>query len=300
LLACPAAGVSIEALRATTRDLLRCGASIQEINTVRKHLSAVQGGRLAAACRGEALALIISDVAGDDSTHIASGPLSPDPTTFSDALAVLQRYSVQAPQEVQSHLIAGAEGDVEETPKPGHPAFSRVENRIIATAQQSLQAAARTFREQGITAIVLGDTVTGEAREVAKVFASLVRQIRRQNEPWRAPVALLSGGELTVTVSGNGRGGRCSAFLLALAVELDGMTGVHALACDTDGIDGTEGNAGAVISPDTLARARASGISAREHLSANDSFTFFDRLGDLIVTGPTLTNVNDYRVVLVT
>ena len=290
----------MEALRAITRDLLRCGASIQEINAVRKHLSAIQGGRLAAVCKGEALALIISDVAGDDPTHIASGPLSPDPTTFGDALGVLKRYRIGSPGEVLTHLQRGSQGEVEETPKPGDAAFARVENRVIATAQQSLQAAAQFFRDEGIPAVVLGDTVTGEAREVARVFASLARQIRRYGEPWRAPVALLSGGELTVTVRGRGRGGRCSAFLLALAIELEGMEGVHALACDTDGIDGTEGNAGAVLCPETLARAKGLGLSAGDLLSANDSFTFFEHLGDLVMTGPTRTNVNDYRVVLVT
>jgi glycerate 2-kinase len=298
LLTLPAEGVGMAALKETTRALLRCGAAIQEINTVRKHLSAVQGGRRAAASRAPVLALIISDVAGDDPTHIASGPCAPDPTTYADALQVLARHGMQAPDEVTAHLQKGARGELAETPKPGTAQLVHTRNLVIAAAQHSLQAAAAVFREQGVPAFVLGDAVTGEAHEAAKVYAALVRQVRDHGEPWKAPVALLSGGELTVTVRGTGRGGRCSTFLLALAAELDGVQDVHAIACDTDGIDGTEANAGAILGPDTLARAAAAGLSAPGHLAANDSYSFFEKLSDLVVTGPTRTNVNDYRAIL--
>jgi glycerate 2-kinase len=299
LLTLPAPGLSMAAMQATTSGLLRCGAPIQEINSVRKHLSAIHGGRLAAACRAPVLALIISDVAGDDPTHIASGPCAPDPTTYADALDVLRRYGVRAPAEVIELLERGVRGELAETPKPGDKIFSRVENRVIAASQQSLQAAAAFFRGQGIGAAILGDTVTGEAQEVAKVYAALVRQASRHREPWQPPVALISGGELTVTVRGQGKGGRCTTFLLALGVELAGLPGVHALACDTDGIDGTEDNAGALLAPDSLARAAQLGLSARAHLGDNDCHALFERLGDLIVTGPTRTNVNDYRAILI-
>ena len=300
LLSLPAEGVTMADLKAVTTQLLRCGAAIQEINVVRKHLSAIQGGRLAATSRAPVRALIISDVTGDDPTHIASGPCAPDPSTYADALAVLARYGVQAPAAVRTRLEAGARGDLPETPKPGEAAFAQVENRVIATAHRSLEAAAAVFAERGIQPVILGDTITGEASEVAKVMAAMVREIRRFGSPFAAPVALISGGECTVTLRrGGGRGGRCAEFLLALTVELAGMEGVHALAADTDGIDGSEDNAGAVAAPDELTRAAAAGVDARKMLDANDSYGFFSALGDLVVTGPTLTNVNDYRVILV-
>jgi hydroxypyruvate reductase len=299
LLSLPAEGVSVEDLRATTKALLRCGASIQEINTVRKHLSAVQGGRLAAACRAPVHALIISDVTGDDPTHVASGPFAPDPSTYDDALDVLDRRGVTAPENVRAHLSRGASGAVGETPKPGDPVFERVENRIVATAQQSLQAASSFLAQHESPAIVLGDSVTGEAREIAKVYGALVRQIARHQQPFAPPVALLSGGECTVTVRGNGRGGRCSEFLLSLAIDLEGLPDVHALAGDTDGIDGSEENAGALLAPDSLARASALGLNPAKLLANNDAFGFFQALSDLVVTGPTRTNVNDYRVILI-
>jgi hydroxypyruvate reductase len=301
LLSLPVDGVSIADLRAVTRDLLRSGATIQEINTVRKHLSQIQGGRLAAACKAPVLTLIISDVTGDDATHIASGPCAPDPTTFQDAVDVLNRFEVKAPQAVLKHLIAGLRGEREETPKPGSPVFAKVENRVIATARRSLEAAAALFRDNGIEPVILGDSVTGEAKEVAKVMAALTREIRSHGAPFKPPVVLLSGGECTVTVRrASGRGGRCGEFLLALATELDGVAGVHAIAADTDGIDGSENNAGALMAPDSLARARALGLDARRYLAANDSYGIFSALGDLVVTGPTRTNVNDYRAILIT
>lgn len=304
LLSLPVDGVSIADLRSVTRDLLHSGAAIQEINTVRKHLSQIQGGRLAAACKAPVLTLIISDVTGDDATHIASGPCAPDPTTFQDAVDVLNRFDVKPPQAVLKHLIAGLRGEREETPKDGSPVFAKVENRVIATARGSLEAAARLFRDNGVEPVILGDSVTGEAKDVAKVMAALVREIRAHGAPFRPPVALLSGGECTVTVrrtSGGtaGRGGRCGEFLLSLGVELEGLAGVHAIAADTDGIDGSEDNAGALLGPDSLARARAQSLDPRKFLAANDSYGIFSELGDLVVTGPTRTNVNDYRAILI-
>ena len=280
LLSLPVPGLTMTELRKLTAALLRCGAPIQEINTARKHLSAIQGGRLAAACRAPVLALIVSDVTGDDPTHIASGPCAPDPSTVDDAQAVLRKYGIAAP------------GPFSETPKPGEALFARVENRVIATARLSLEAAAAVFAARGIAPINLGDAITGEASEVAKAMAAQAREARR-------PSVLVSGGECTVTVRGSGgRGGRCAEFLLALAIALEGVPGVHGIAADTDGIDGSEENAGALLAPDTLARAAAHGIDAQKMLAANDSYGFFSALGDLVVTGPTRTNVNDYRAIL--
>jgi hydroxypyruvate reductase len=299
LLSLPVDGITMDELKATTKELLRCGALIQAMNTVRKHLSAIQGGRLAAATKARVLALVVSDVTGDDPTHIASGPCAPDPSTYQDALDVLARYSVKAPKNVVDFLERGARGEIPESPKPGDKVFARVENRVIATAQQSLQAAARYFAGEGITPAILGDSVTGEASEVAKVYGALARQVRRHGEPFKPPVALISGGECTVAVRGRGRGGRCGEFLLALGLDLTGLDGVHALAADTDGIDGSEDNAGAYLAPDSLARAESTGLSAKRLVANNDSYSFFSVLGDLVVTGPTRTNVNDYRVILV-
>jgi len=299
LLALPVPGVPMADLKAVTRALLASGAPIQDMNTVRKHLSAIQGGRLAAATRARVLALVISDVTGDDPTHIASGPCAPDPSTFGEALEILERFGVKPPDSVAAHLKRGAEGAEPETPKPGDPAFARVENRVVATAHGSLEAAAAYVRESGVAALVLGDTVTGESSEVAKVYGALAREVRTHGEPVRPPAALISGGETTVTVRGRGRGGRCTEFLLALALDLAGLDSTWALACDTDGIDGTEDNAGALLAPDALARAAALGLEAKRLLADNDGYRFFASLGDLVVTGPTRTNVNDYRIILV-
>jgi hydroxypyruvate reductase len=301
LLSLPADGISMADLKAVTRELLACGAPIEDINTVRKHLSRIQGGRLAASTQARVAALIISDVTGDDPTHIASGPCAPDPTTFADAIAVLQRYGVSAPAAVQARLRDGAARRIAETPKPGDAAFgARVDNRVIATAHASLQAAADFVRSKGITPLVLGDSVTGEASEVAKAYAALAREVKHHGQPARAPVALISGGETTVTVKGrHGRGGRNSEFLLSLAIALDGQAGTWALACDTDGIDGSEDNAGAWLAPDTIGRARAMGLDPRAMLAGNDGYGFFSAVESLVVTGPTRTNVNDYRVILV-
>jgi len=299
LLSFPAEGLTVSDLRATTHDLLRSGAPIQDMNTVRKHLSSIHGGRLAAASRAPVLALIVSDVTGDDPTHIASGPCAPDPTTCEDALEVLERYGVTAPPAVLQHLKRGVAGEIAETPKPGDPLFKRVENRVIACAQDSLQSAAEFLRKHGVHAAILGDSVTGEAREVGKVYGALARQVRSRAEPWQPPVALISGGECTVTVRGDGRGGRCAEFLLSLAIDLEAAPGIHALACDTDGIDGSEDNAGAILRPDALKRAAAKKLRAPALLANNDAYTFFSAIDALVVTGPTRTNVNDYRVILI-
>ncbi len=311
LLSLPVPGVTMDDLQNVTRELLRCGAAIQEINAVRKHLSAILGGRLAASCRAPVLALIISDVPGDEPTHIASGPCAPDPTTYTDALGILERYRINAPAGVMETLQAGSQGKLSETPKPGDAVFRNVENRIIATAHDALLAAAEYLRAQGVPTVILGDSITGEAREVAKVFAALVREIRQYGHPWKPPVALISGGETTVTLrkaemngDGNkgeqdGRGGRNTEFLLSLTIEFNGAPDIHALASDTDGIDGSENNAGAIATSDSLRRAMQMGLNAASLLANNNSYIFFEQLDDLIITGPTRTNINDYRVILV-
>lgn len=299
LLALPLPGIPMADLKAVTRALLASGAPIQDMNTVRKHLSAIQGGRLALATPAAVVALVISDVTGDEATHIASGPCAPDPSTFGEAIAILRRFAVEPPASIAAHLERGARGAEPETPKPGDAAFARVENRVIATAHGSLEAAARFVEGHGVRALLLGDSVTGEAAEVAKVYAALAREVRLHGEPAKPPVALISGGETTVTLRGPGRGGRCTEFLLSLAVALGGLEGAWALACDTDGIDGSEDNAGAILAPDALAQAAARGLDPRAMLADNDGYGFFSAVGELVVTGPTRTNVNDYRVILV-
>lgn len=299
LLTLPAPGLGLADIQATTHALLRSGAPIEDINTVRKHLSRTLGGQLAAVTRAPVLALIVSDVAGDAATHIASGPFAPDPTTYADALAVLQRWQVGAPEAVTRHLTLGVRGEIADTPKTGRPCFAHVENRVIAKGRMALDAAASFFAERGVTPVLLGDTVIGEAREVAQAHAALAQEIRHHDRPGPAPVAVLSGGETSVTVTGPGRGGRNAEYLLSLALHLNGLAGAYALAADTDGIDGTEDNAGALIAPDSLARAKQAGIDGQRCLADNDAYRFFAGLDDLLVTGPTLTNVNDYRAILI-
>jgi hydroxypyruvate reductase len=297
LLAAPAAGLTLEDKQAVNRALLRSGANITEINCVRKHLSAVKGGRLAAACAPAAVVtLTISDVPGDDPSVIASGPTVPDPTTFADALGVLDKYGITEPRAVLDHLRAARD----ETPKPGDTRLSGARTVMVATPQHALEAAAGVARAHGVAPVILGDAIEGEAREVALVHAGIARQVARHGQPAPPPCVLLSGGETAVTVRGAGRGGRNAEFLLGLAVALAGHPGIHALAGDTDGIDGTEDNAGALLAPDSLARAAALGLDARHMLAANDGYGFFAALGDLVTTGPTLTNVNDFRAILVT
>jgi len=291
LLAAPAPGLSLDDKRAINKALLASGADIAEMNCVRKHLSAVKGGRLAAAAApARVVSLIISDVPGDDLSVIASGPTTPDSTTSAEALAILARYQIAAPERVLAHLRDPAS----ETPKPGDAAFARVENRLIAAPILSLRAAAEAARAAGVTPLILGDALEGEAREVGKALAGVALSCRLHGEPARPPVVLLSGGETTVTVRGKGRGGRNAEFALALALTLNGAAGIYALAGDTDGIDGSEDNAGAYVAPGTLA-----GRDGRARLDANDAYSVFEASGGLVVTGPTLTNVNDFRAILV-
>ncbi len=302
LLSLPAPGITLEEKQAVNKALLRSGAAIDEMNCLRKHLSAIKGGRLAAAAApAKVVSLLISDVPGDDPAVIASGPTVPDPTSFADALAILDKYGIDAPAAVRAHLEKAAE----ETPKPGDPRLANCETRMIARPQDSLEAAAAAARDAGVTPVILGDSLEGEAREVAQVMAGIARQVARFGQPAPAPCVLLSGGETTVTLRGQGRGGRNAEFLLALTVALEGapgegMRGIHAIACDTDGIDGSEDNAGALCGPDSLKRAAAAGLDAKAMLADNDGYGFFSGLGDLVMTGPTLTNVNDFRAVLVT
>ena len=297
LLALPAEGVAFAVKQAINSALLKSGAAIDEMNCVRKHLSAIKGGRLAAACApARVLTLLVSDVPGDSPAVIGSGPTVPDPTTCADALAVLTRYGIAVPPAVR----AGLERGDFETPKPGDALFARNAVQLVATPQQSLDAAAAVARRAGIEAHILGDEIEGESREVAKVHAALARQVARRGQPFTKPCVILSGGETTVTVkSQGGRGGRASEFLLSCAMALQSEPNVWGLAADTDGIDGVESNAGALIAPDTLARAAALGLAPRSYLDRNDAFTFFEGLGDLLVTGPTFTNVNDFRALLV-
>ena len=297
LLSLPAPGITLEQKQAVNKALLRSGAAIDEMNCLRKHLSAIKGGRLAAAAApAKLVSLLISDVPGDDPAVIASGPTVADPTSFADALAILDKYGIDAPAAVRAHLEKAAE----ETPKPGDPRLAHCETRMIARPQDSLEAAAAVARAAGVTPVILGDSLEGEAREVAQVMAGIARQVARFGQPAAAPCVLLSGGETTVTLRGRGRGGRNAEFLLALTVALEGAPGIHAIACDTDGIDGSEDNAGALCGPDSLKRAAAAGLDAKAMLADNDGYGFFSGLGDLVMTGPTLTNVNDFRAVLVT
>ncbi len=297
LLSLPAAGLSLQDKRAVNQALLGSGAAIDEMNCVRKHLSAIKGGRLAAACApAQVVTLLISDVPGDAPEIIGSGPTVPDPTTCADALRILQRYGIDIPAAARAGLESGAF----ETPKPGDARFAGHRVQMIATPQQSLEAAAVQARAAGIAAHILSDEIEGESREVGKVHAALARAVARRGAPFARPCVMLSGGETTVTVkSKGGRGGRASEFLLGCAIALQGEAGVHVLAADTDGIDGIEDNAGAVAGPDTLARARAAGMKAADYLDRNDAYSFFAPLGDLVLPGPTFTNVNDFRALLV-
>ncbi|MFM7534068.1 MAG: glycerate kinase [Rubrivivax sp.] len=297
LLALPAEGLSLADKQAINQALLHSGAAIDEMNRVRKHLSAIKGGRLAAACwPARVVTLLISDVPGDAPEVIGSGPTVPDPSTCADALAICQRYGIELPSAARAGLESGAF----ETPKPGDPRFAGHAVHLIATPQASLEAAAARAREAGVQAHILSDEIEGESRDVGRVHAALARAVARRGEPFARPCVILSGGETTVTVRGpGGRGGRASEFLLGCALALQGEPGVHVLAADTDGIDGIEHNAGAIVTPDTLARAAARGLKAAEHLDRHDCFSFFEQLGDLVVPGPTYTNVNDFRAILV-
>jgi hydroxypyruvate reductase len=297
LLALPAPGVTLADKQQINRALLASGATIGEINCVRRHLSAIKGGRLAAACHpARVVTLLMSDVPGDDPIDIASGPTVADPTTCADALDVVRRYGIELPPKIRRVLESG-DG---ETVKPGDPRVAHAEVRMIATPQRSLEAAATVASAAGVTPAILGDALEGEAREVGTVMAGIARHVATHGEPFAPTCVLISGGETTVTVRGQGRGGRNVEFLLSLAISLDGEPGIFAIAGDTDGVDGQEEIAGAMIAPDTLARAWEQGIRPHDSLANNDGHGFFSALGDSIVTGPTLTNVNDFRAILVT
>jgi hydroxypyruvate reductase len=296
LLALPADGITLPQKQAINRALLKSGATISEINCVRKHLSAIKGGRLALACApARVVTLLISDVPGDDPEIIASGPTLPDRSTCAEALTILRKYELDVPPEVKRHLESG----VGETPKPANPLFARNTHRVIATAQHALEAAAATASAAGITPYILSDGIEGEARDIGLMHAAIAKQIALRGQPFRKPCVLISGGETTVTVHGTGRGGRNAEFLLSLATALDGHPGIYAIACDTDGIDGSEDNAGALYHPHSMQRAAALGLKPRVLLENNDGYGFFNALGDLVVSGPTRTNVNDFRAVLI-
>lgn len=297
LLALPLEGVTLADKQAINRALLASGAGIGEMNCLRGHLSAVKGGRLAAACHpARVVTILISDVPGDDPGVIASGPTVPDPTTCADALAIAARYGVALPAGARALLESGRG----ETPKPGDPRIGALDLRMLATPQMALEAAARVAEAHGIAPLILGDAIEGEAREVGKVMAGIALQAARHGQPVRPPCVLLSGGETTVTLRGDGRGGRNVEFLLGLGAALGGHPAIHALAGDTDGVDGAEEVAGAYLGPDTAARALGGGVKLLDSLARNDGHGFFGALGDSVVTGPTLTNVNDFRAILVT
>jgi hydroxypyruvate reductase len=297
LLPLPVAGLTLEDKQAISRDLLKSGATIAEMNCVRRHLSAIKGGRLAAACSpARVVNLIISDVPGDDPSNIASGPTVADASTCNDALDILRRYAIDVPQRVINVLESGAGESI----KPGDARLPQIETHLIATPQMALEAAAKVARDSGMACHILSDAIEGEARDVGKVMAGMALQVSRRGQPFKTPCVLLSGGETTVTVRGDGRGGRNVEFLLSLGIALQSEAGIYALAGDTDGVDGIEEIAGAYLAPDTLARAWTQGINPADSLARNDGHSFFQALGDSLVTGPTLTNVNDFRAIFIT
>ena len=296
LLTLPPPGATLADKQALNRALLASGASIGEMNCVRRHVSAIKGGRLAAACHpARVLTLLISDVPGDRPGDIASGPTVADPTTCADALDIVRRYGIAIPQPLR-RLLESGEG---ESVKPGDPRLARAETRIVAAPQLALEAAAAVARADGVAVHILGDSIEGEAKDVGKVLGAIALQVAERRQPFAPPCVLLSGGETTVTVRGGGRGGRNVEFLLALAIGLDGRPGIHALAADTDGVDGQEEIAGALLAPDSLARAWALGMRPKDRLADNDGHGFFQALGDSLVTGPTMTNVNDFRAIAI-
>jgi glycerate 2-kinase len=296
LLALPAPGITFEDKQTINQALLRSGAPIGEMNCVRKHLSSIKGGRLAlAAAPARVVTLMISDVPEDDPSVIGSGPTVPDPTTSADAIAILSKRGIDIPERVLEHLRDPAA----ETPKPGDARFAQVTNIVVASPQDALEAAAGVARAAGFRPLILGNALEGEARDVGLVHAGIAKQVALYGQPAEPPCVLISGGETTVTVLGDGRGGRNAEFLLSLAVALDGKGGIAAIAADTDGIDGSEDNAGALLLPDTLSRAAKAGLDAKAHLVRNDAYPLFATLGDLVMTGPTRTNVNDFRAIVI-
>jgi len=296
LLVEPGAGLTLQDKQAVNAALLASGATISEMNCVRRHLSGIKGGRLGATCHpAQLLTLLISDVPGDSPMDIASGPTVGDTTTCADALEIAQRYQIALPPAARNLLQSGAG----ETIKPEDARLQHSTVRMVTAPQMALQAAANAARAAGLTPYILGDSLEGESRDVAKVLGGMARQVLLHGQPFQRPCVLLSGGETTVTMRGKGRGGRNVEFLLALAVSLAGTLGVYAMAGDTDGVDGAEEIAGAILTPDTLARAWAQGMNPRSYLDNNDAHTFFQKLGDSVITGPTLTNVNDFRAILI-
>ncbi len=296
LMPLPLEGLTLEDKQQVNRALLKSGATIGEMNCVRRHLSAIKGGRLAAACHpAKVVTLLISDVPGDDPIDIASGPTAADPTHCADALAIIRRYGIELPAAVREVLESGRGESI----KPGDPRLARSELHLVATPQMALEAAAKLARESGVAPYILGDAIEGEARDVGKVLAGIALQVAARGQPVAGPCVLLSGGETTVTVRGNGRGGRNVEFLLSLGVALNGHRRIHALAGDTDGVDGQEEIAGALLTPDSLPRAWSLGLKPRDHLADNDGHGFFEKLGDSVITGPTLTNVNDFRAIFI-
>ena len=296
LLALPAEGISLEQKQAVNKALLKSGATIFEMNCVRKHLSAIKGGRLALACApARVVSFLISDIPGDDPGIIASGPTLADPTTCADALAVLCKYEIAIPEAILQHLESGKG----ESAKPGDPRLARNEHYVIATAQGALDAAAATAQAAGIPAYILSDRMEGEARDIGMTHAAIAEQIARHGQPFQKPCVVISGGETTVTVRGNGRGGRNAEFLLSFAIAMNGHADIHAIACDTDGIDGSEDNAGATYNPSSLRQAEELKLKPKDMLTNNDGYGFFNALGDLVVSGPTRTNVNDFRAILI-
>ena len=300
LLVAPGDGLTLADKQAVNAALLKSGATISEMNCVRRHLSSIKGGRLAALCHpAKLLTLLISDVPGDNPMDIASGPTVADPTSCQDALAIIDRYQIALPAPVRALLDSGQGESV----KPGDLRLAHIDTKIITAPQIALEAAANVARAAGVTPYILGDSLEGEARDIGKALAGIARQVAVHGQPFKPPCVLLSGGETTVTIrangEGGGRGGRNVEFLLSLAVALDGLAGVHALAADTDGVDGVEEIAGAFATPDTVKRAWANGLNPRTSLDNNDAHTFFQALGDSVITGPTLTNVNDFRAIVI-
>ena len=296
LLTAPAAGISLDDKQDLNRQLLASGAVITEMNCVRKHLSAIKGGRLAAAAApARVVSLLISDIPGDDPAAVASGPTVADPTTVGEARAIIEKYKLRLTPSMEAFLSS----DAAETPKPGDPSLARAETHMIATPGMAIAAAAALAREHGYNVHVLGDAVEGESRDVGKAHAEIALAVAEGRGPVSAPAAILSGGETTVTLRGRGRGGPNAEYALGLAIALDGRAGINAMAGDTDGIDGSEDNAGAMVTPDILARGAAAGVDAAERLADNDAYGFFEAVDGLLMTGPTLTNVNDFRVILV-
>lgn len=296
LLPMPLNGITLEDKQAISRDLLKSGATIGEMNCVRRHLSAIKGGRLAEACfPAKVVNLLISDVPGDDPCDIASGPTVADVSTCDDALDIIRRYDINIPAPIRSLLEQGGAESI----KPDHPTLPAISTIMVATPRLSLQAAAEFAIKAGVTPLILGDSIEGEARDVGKVLAGITHEVAVEQRLAKPPCVLLSGGETTVTVKGDGRGGRNVEFLLSFAIAIKGHEKIHAIAGDTDGVDGLEEIAGAYASPDTLARAWSAGLKPQDSLANNDGHSFFETLGDSIITGPTLTNVNDFRAILV-